>query len=84
MCHFGGLFLTIGEVDGVVKASPACQRAVLEAVDAMRKQGHECVEIVPPDGKCVWPRHVPSAHKFCPLSDRVAANLQRSGFVGWV
>ncbi|KAF8733457.1 hypothetical protein AX14_003820 [Amanita brunnescens Koide BX004] len=31
--------------DGFVKASPACQRAVLEAVDALRRQGHECIEV---------------------------------------
>ncbi|KAM5532354.1 hypothetical protein V8D89_013948 [Ganoderma adspersum] len=30
--------------DGYVKASPANQRAVLEAVEALRKAGHECVE----------------------------------------
>ncbi|EJF64237.1 amidase signature enzyme [Dichomitus squalens LYAD-421 SS1] len=30
--------------DGYVKASPACQRAVLKAVEALRKAGHECVE----------------------------------------
>jgi Asp-tRNA(Asn)/Glu-tRNA(Gln) amidotransferase A subunit family amidase len=34
----------------VVKASPACHRAVLETVEALRKAGHECVEINPPDG----------------------------------
>lgn len=36
--------------DGVVKASPACQRAVLETIDALRFQGHECVLVTPPDG----------------------------------
>ncbi|KAJ2923905.1 hypothetical protein H1R20_g13191, partial [Candolleomyces eurysporus] len=35
--------------DGFIKASPACKRAVLETVDALRKQGHECVEISLPD-----------------------------------
>ncbi|EGO24971.1 hypothetical protein SERLADRAFT_370184 [Serpula lacrymans var. lacrymans S7.9] len=30
--------------DGVVRASPANKRAVLETVDALRKQGHECIE----------------------------------------
>nr|VWO94634.1 Calmodulin (CaM) [Ganoderma boninense] len=30
--------------DGYVKASPANRRAVLEAVEALRKAGHECVE----------------------------------------
>lgn len=32
-------------IDGFVKASPACRRAVLEAVDALRSAGHECVEV---------------------------------------
>ncbi|KXN86624.1 Fatty acid amide hydrolase 1 [Leucoagaricus sp. SymC.cos] len=31
--------------DGFVKASPACKRAVLETVEALNKQGHECLEI---------------------------------------
>ena len=35
--------------DGVVKGSPACHRAVLETVEALRKAGHECVDIDPPD-----------------------------------
>jgi hypothetical protein len=35
--------------EGVVKGSPACQRAVLETVEALRKAGHVCVEITPPD-----------------------------------
>ena len=39
--------------DGTVKGSPACHRAVLETVEALRKAGHECVEIVPPD--CAYP-----------------------------
>jgi len=37
------------ETDGVVKGSPACHRAVLETVEALRKAGHECVEIESPD-----------------------------------
>ncbi|KAG8852243.1 hypothetical protein FRB96_008889 [Tulasnella sp. 330] len=35
--------------DALVRASPAVQRAVQETVDALRKQGHECVEFVVPD-----------------------------------
>lgn len=35
--------------DSFIKASPACQRAVLESVDSLRKQGHECIEIAIPD-----------------------------------
>ncbi|KAF8312352.1 amidase signature enzyme [Clavulina sp. PMI_390] len=34
--------------DGVAKASPACQRAVMESVDALRKEGHECIQFTPP------------------------------------
>jgi hypothetical protein len=35
--------------DGAVKGSPACHRAVLETVEALRKAGHKCVEIEAPD-----------------------------------
>ncbi|KAF8317467.1 amidase signature enzyme [Clavulina sp. PMI_390] len=35
--------------DGVVKASPACQRGVIEAVQALREQGHECIQFTPPN-----------------------------------
>ncbi|GEM07545.1 amidase family protein [Rhodotorula toruloides] len=35
--------------DGFCKASPACERAVLMAVEALRKKGHECVEFEPPN-----------------------------------
>jgi amidase len=37
------------QTDGLVKGSPACHRAVLETVEALRKAGHECVQIDPPD-----------------------------------
>lgn len=30
--------------DGMARITPACSRAVSEAVEALRKQGHECVE----------------------------------------
>jgi len=36
--------------EGIVKASPASQRAVLETVAALRSQGHECVQFDIPDG----------------------------------
>ena len=42
--------LTAAPADDYVKPSPAHQRAVLEAVDALRKAGHECIEIQVPDG----------------------------------
>ncbi|KAI5475444.1 amidase family protein [Pseudohyphozyma bogoriensis] len=35
--------------DGLCRASPACQRAIRETIAALEKQGHECVEIFPPD-----------------------------------
>ncbi|GAA6007776.1 hypothetical protein JCM10207_004870 [Rhodosporidiobolus poonsookiae] len=35
--------------DGFCHASPACERAVLETVDALRRQGHECIEFEPPN-----------------------------------
>jgi len=31
----------------MVETSPACQRAVLETVAALEKQGHECIEFTP-------------------------------------
>jgi len=37
------------EIDGVVKGSPAFHRAVLETVEALRRAGHDCVEIESPD-----------------------------------
>ncbi|KAF9485469.1 amidase [Pholiota conissans] len=39
--------------DNYIKASPACKRAVLETVEALRNAGHECVEFEVPDA------HVP-------------------------
>ena len=30
--------------DGMARTTPACSRAVSETVEALRKQGHECVE----------------------------------------
>ncbi|KLO17969.1 amidase signature enzyme [Schizopora paradoxa] len=34
--------------DLMVKASPACKRAVIETVEALKRQGHECVEFESP------------------------------------
>jgi amidase len=42
-------YTNIRHIDHYVKASPACKRAVLETVEALRKQGHECVEFDLPD-----------------------------------
>lgn len=43
--------LNIGyfKTDRFVRASPACQRAVQESVDALKAAGHTCQEIDPPD-----------------------------------
>ncbi|GAA5970793.1 hypothetical protein JCM11641_004457 [Rhodosporidiobolus odoratus] len=40
-----GYFVT----DGFCHASPACERAVLETVKALRRQGHQCIEFSPPN-----------------------------------
>ncbi|GAA5903732.1 hypothetical protein JCM8208_006561 [Rhodotorula glutinis] len=34
--------------DKFCRTSPACERAVRETVDALRREGHECVEFEPP------------------------------------
>ena len=39
-------------MDGLVKASPPCQRAVLETVEALRREGHECIEFPIPSRMC--------------------------------
>lgn len=39
--------------DLLVKASPACKRAVMETVEALRREGHECKEFELPDGECI-------------------------------
>lgn len=49
MCHICHSQLWETIADGVAKGSPVCHRAVLETVKALRKAGHECVEIEPPD-----------------------------------
>ncbi|PPQ63300.1 hypothetical protein CVT24_006745 [Panaeolus cyanescens] len=35
--------------DNYIKASPACKRAVVETVEALRKAGHDCVEFELPE-----------------------------------
>ncbi|KAG6813163.1 hypothetical protein H0H92_013570 [Tricholoma furcatifolium] len=40
---------TFSMADDYIKASPACQRAVLETVEALRREGHECIEFKVPD-----------------------------------
>ncbi|KAI0763808.1 amidase signature enzyme [Trametes elegans] len=37
--------------DNYIKPSPACQRAVRETVDALRKAGHECIEFELPQAR---------------------------------
>jgi len=39
--------------DGYVRASPACSRAVMQTVDALRAQGHECIEFEVPSRELV-------------------------------
>ncbi|KAG2348084.1 amidase signature enzyme [Suillus weaverae] len=34
--------------DSMMESSPACKRAVLETVSALREQGHECIEFTSP------------------------------------
>ncbi|KAG2351605.1 amidase signature domain-containing protein [Suillus spraguei] len=36
------------DIYGMMESSPACKRAVLETVSALRKQGHECIEFTSP------------------------------------
>ena len=38
--------------DGFCAASPACERAVMETVEALRKAGHEVIEFEPTPGEC--------------------------------
>ena len=42
-----GYYTSYHDVEGL-EATPTCQRAVLEAVEALRRAGHEVVEWVPP------------------------------------
>ncbi|KAI0072071.1 amidase signature enzyme [Panus rudis PR-1116 ss-1] len=35
--------------DGIIPPTPACERALKSAVEALRKQGHEVITFVPPD-----------------------------------
>lgn len=45
--------------DHYIKSSPACSRAVLETVDALRKAGHDCVEFDFPGGRPLCPLTLP-------------------------
>ncbi len=47
---FGDYSINTTIPDGFIKASPATKRAVLETVEELRKQGHECIEFTPPSG----------------------------------
>jgi Asp-tRNA(Asn)/Glu-tRNA(Gln) amidotransferase A subunit family amidase len=37
--------------DGMARTTPVCRRAVTETIEALRKQGHECVEFELPSRK---------------------------------
>ena len=42
--------------DGMTRITPACHRAVSETVEALRKQGHECIEFeIPSCGSTTCP-----------------------------
>ena len=70
-------------MDGLVKASPACKRAVLETVEALRREGHECVEFAVPSrkyfvtGPFTWP------DSKC-QSGKVHGNICRSDLLRWL
>ena len=53
-------------VDKFIKASPACARAVLETVEALRREGHECTEIDLPERNKA-PQSIPNSttHSIC-------------------
>ena len=73
------------QTDGLVKGSPACHRAVLETVEALRKAGHECIQIDPPDG--AWRYHPLLGGKLnlsFGSSYRVAPTFHRNHFRGRV
>jgi hypothetical protein len=38
-------------LDGFIHSSPACKRAVVETVAALRQAGHECIELDWPFGE---------------------------------
>ena len=44
--------------DGMARTTPACHRAVSETVEALRKQGHECIEFELPS------RAFPTCHSY--------------------
>ncbi|KAH9890395.1 amidase signature domain-containing protein [Cubamyces lactineus] len=56
--------------DNFVKPSPACQCAVLETVEALRKAGHECLEFELPEGSD-------------PLLARLLAPVRRADVLRW-
>jgi Asp-tRNA(Asn)/Glu-tRNA(Gln) amidotransferase A subunit family amidase len=71
----------------IVQTSPACARAVKEAVDAMRLAGHQVCEFKPPDGKSL-PLQIQAADfaslasSSCKLFDIQEHQLTVSGFRG--
>jgi len=51
--------------DGMVRTTPACRRAVSETVEALMKQGHECVEFELPSRALPACLSCPSESLFC-------------------
>ncbi|PSR72798.1 hypothetical protein PHLCEN_2v11295 [Hermanssonia centrifuga] len=43
------LIIAIWIPDNFIKPSPVCQRAVLQTVEALRREGHECIEFTVPE-----------------------------------
>jgi hypothetical protein len=39
------LIFTAIVLDGIMKASPACIRAMEQTIDALKLAGHECIEL---------------------------------------
>jgi Asp-tRNA(Asn)/Glu-tRNA(Gln) amidotransferase A subunit family amidase len=50
--------------DGMARITPACRRAVSETVEALRRQGHECIEFELPSRMLVACRYVSKSPHF--------------------
>jgi Asp-tRNA(Asn)/Glu-tRNA(Gln) amidotransferase A subunit family amidase len=71
-------------MDGLVKASPPCKRAVLETVEALRREGHECIEFAVPSRMYppIFPGPVqPDLNR---QSVKIYGNICCSDLFGWL